>query len=119
MSVQNVLENVKGKYMTISDLQRIIQLRNIEKLQRETYSWCCADWGNAIASEVGEMCDKIKRLTDPSEKRITTKQDVLNEIADIIICCAMFSAVLDANLEEVIKHKFNITSERICSKYFM
>ena len=68
-----------------------------------------------LAGEVGELCNLIKKL---ERERLglrgsrTTKQDVADELADIVICTDLLAMDLGIDLEEAIVRKFNATSEK-------
>ena len=69
--------------------------------------------GNELAGEVGELCNVLKKI---ERERIgiigsrATKQDAIDEIADVVICADLIAEDLGINLAEAVKQKFNKTS---------
>lgn len=74
-----------------------------------------AYFGNAIAGEVGEACNVIKKL---ERERIglrgsrATIEDLADELADVIIYIDLIAEMVGIDLGEAIKNKFNMTSEK-------
>lgn len=69
--------------------------------------------GNAIAGEVGEACNIIKKLEREAlglRGSRATSQDLADELADVIIYIDLLAARFDIDLEEAIRSKFNKTS---------
>ena len=71
--------------------------------------------GNELAGEVGEACNIIKKL-DRERMGIrgsrATKEQLAEELADIIICVDLISTYVGINLPEAIKMKFDATSAK-------
>lgn len=79
--------------------------------------WTGADWGNALAGEVGELCNLIKKMrrhelelardeTLPLE--ITRK--MAKELADVAIYLDLTAQYYNIDLEVAIQEKFNEVS---------
>lgn len=85
--------------------------------------WSETDWGCAAAGEVGEMCNLIKkrrRRTTPgfqSKQEAPTVEEVAKEAADVVIYLDLLMARMGIDLGEVVRHKFNIVSDRIGSEF--
>jgi NTP pyrophosphatase (non-canonical NTP hydrolase) len=71
--------------------------------------------GNELAGEVGELCNILKKI---ERERLgmagsrATKEEAIEEIADVVICADLIAHELGINLFEAIKSKFNKTSEK-------
>lgn len=71
--------------------------------------------GNELSGEVGELCNLIKKL---ARERLglrgsrATKEQLAEELADVIICTDLIAMQLGISLEIVVKNKFNATSEK-------
>lgn len=69
--------------------------------------------GNELAGEVGEACNVIKKL---ARERLglrgsrATKEQLAEELRDIIICCDLIA--MDAGIDLDPAPKFNATSEK-------
>src|SRR5438046_2625157 len=87
--------------------------------------WNLSDWTNALAGEVGEACNITKKMSlmwPSAEYKLTTEQEAVdlvdelaNEIADIVIYADILASKIGRSLPEVIRHKFNLVSNRIGS----
>lgn len=75
-------------------------------------SWTLPEWGNAVAGEVGEMCNFIKKLTrgdrleDPRRLQYF-KENIGDEAADVIIYLDLLLQRAGIDLSEAIINKFN------------
>lgn len=89
-------------------------------------AWSPTDWATALAGEVGETCNlikKLRRVTGPtmeSGRANTPEADVLipmiaHELADSIIYADLLAARLGIQLGDAIKDKFNEVSRRVGS----
>jgi NTP pyrophosphatase (non-canonical NTP hydrolase) len=105
--------------LTLAEISAI-NAQRCEKWHGEADPWTSADWGNAVAGEVGEMCNVIKKL-----RRIETgvigvkdppKGELLNmladEVADVYLYLDLLATHHNINLAEAIKQKFNAVSVR-------
>lgn len=110
--------------LTFNDLQIINELRCKESFH-ELDSWNTCEWMCAVAGEVGEACNIAKKL-----KRLETSQgyrkeelgqafqltnELSYEIADAVIYLDLVATSLGFNLEDLVRKKFNITSDRLKS----
>lgn len=72
--------------------------------------------GNELAGEVGEACNIIKKL---ERERLglrgsrATRDELAEELADIVICADLIAMALDIDLNMAIRLKFNMTSEKV------
>lgn len=70
--------------------------------------------GNEFAGEAGEACNVIKKL---ERERLgirgsrATKQQLAEELADVIICASLISNATGIDLWDAVVAKFNKTSE--------
>jgi NTP pyrophosphatase (non-canonical NTP hydrolase) len=71
--------------------------------------WSETDWGCAIGGESGELQNwLIKRRRGDN----VDLKEVAHEMADIVIYVDMLATKMNIDLEETIKEKWNIVSER-------
>ena len=80
--------------------------------------WSPSDWGLALAGEVGELCNLIKKLkrgdvaagtlTDPYGK-------ISDEIGDILTYLDLLAQRLDIDLSDALVRKFNKVSKKVGS----
>lgn len=72
--------------------------------------------GNELAGEVGEACNVIKKL---ERERLgvagsrATKQQLADELADVIICADLIAGAEGIDLGEAVCRKFNETSAKV------
>ena len=70
--------------------------------------------GNELAGEVGEACNVIKKL---ERERLgiagsrATRDQLADELADVLICADLIAMDLDIDLDAAVVRKFNDTSE--------
>jgi len=71
--------------------------------------------GNELAGEVGEACNIIKKLEREKMKcagDASTKQELAEELADVIIATDLIAMQMDISLRDAVKNKFNKTSDK-------
>jgi NTP pyrophosphatase (non-canonical NTP hydrolase) len=72
--------------------------------------------GNELAGETGEACNIIKKL---ERERLgikgsrATREELAEELADIIICADLIAMHEDIDLEQAVREKFNATSKKV------
>lgn len=72
--------------------------------------------GNEMAGEVGEACNIIKKL---ERERLgiagsrASVGDLMDELADVVICADLISMMVHAPLFAAVSRKFNWTSEKM------
>jgi NTP pyrophosphatase (non-canonical NTP hydrolase) len=83
-------------------------------------SWSLSDWAVALAGECGELCNVVKKLNrvrdgiaGNKEPPVALKAALGDEIADVYLYLDLFARRAGFNLEDVIRRKFNATSERL------
>ena len=81
---------------------------------KHSNSWIPLSWGGALAGEVGELCNLLKKLSRGDKIK---KKDMAHEIADIHTYLSLLADKLDIDPEAAIIEKFNIVSKRWGSKY--
>lgn len=71
--------------------------------------------GNEMAGECGEACNVIKKLDCEllgiRGSRATVLQ-LMEELADVVICADLIASSVGGDLEQAVKDKFNATSEK-------
>lgn len=107
--------------MTIADMDFLSQLRRVSKVRvsrfghGELSGWSPLQWGYAVAGEVGELCNLLKKYerqmpTDPSRDALTG--EIGREIADVLIYLDLLAALFEFDLARVTALKFNSTSKK-------
>lgn len=89
---------------------------------RPIKSWTETDWACALAGEVGELCNfikKRKRFLDESKDSIKYKnvklphgKDCAKELADVITYVDLLAARMGIDLCKAVREKFNEVSDR-------
>ena len=93
-----------------------LRAKNVERDRKDFGSiatWSLPTWGNALAGEVGEACNLIKKQ-DRGDS-IGCFQ-IGKELADIVIYADLIAAKLGLHLDFCIQQKFNEVSNRIGSE---
>lgn len=100
----------------------LVRLReaNLSRLPRyghgtinQVGAWGAMQWGCALAGEVGELCNVLKKYdrqmpTDPSPDEL--RSEIMYEIADVAIYLDLTAAYFGYDLRRAIETKFNRTS---------
>lgn len=76
-------------------------------------SWSPTDWACALAGEVGELCNLVKKMRRGEAVAAT---DIHEEIADVQTYLDLLAARLGVNLEIATRDKFNKVSNRVGSR---
>ncbi len=74
--------------------------------------WSPTDWMTAVAGEVGEAANLIKKLRRGED---ILAEDVGKELADVVIYLDLLAARMHLDLGECVKDKFNKVSDRVGS----
>lgn len=94
--------------LTFSDL-RVANLERCGIAFHALDDWSPTDWGTAVAGEVGEALNLIKKLRrgDP-----VARPAIASELADAVIYLDLLAARLGIDLGRAVAYKFNRVSER-------
>lgn len=83
-------------------------------------SWSLSDWGVALAGEVGEMLNVVKKMNRARDGLIGNKakdndlpQQLRSEIADVFLYLDLFAQRACVVLETAVRQKFNETSKQL------
>lgn len=76
-------------------------------------SWPPEMWALAIAGEAGELCNLLKKVVRGDFTLEEKRQEVLNEVADVMTYCDLLMTRLDADTATELKAKFNVVSARV------
>lgn len=68
-------------------------------------------WTNAIAGEVGELCNITKKIVRGDKDVHYVRKDIEKELADIVIYIDLFCGILNLDIEKIVKEKFNEKSK--------
>lgn len=90
--------------------------------------WSPAEWGNAAAGEMGELCNVLKKILrvdcgiQQAEQNMSGKQEqqyrnvlvqkAAQEIGDTFLYLDLIATRLGLNLEDCVRDTFNRVSER-------
>lgn len=66
----------------------------------------------AIAGEAGEMCNLVKKVLRGDFAIGRVREEILDELADVMTYCDLFMSVLDESTAIRIQKKFNEVSQR-------
>ncbi len=94
--------------MDLRDFRKV----NIERCNDAFFpldTWGPSDWGVALAGEVGELCNFIKKM-NRGDADYTA--DIGKELADIVTYADLLAARLGLDLNDCLIKKFNEVSDR-------
>ena len=116
------------KDLTIRQFSALNIARAIHWHKSDLDSWSPAEWGNALAGEVGELCNVLKKILrhDKGIQQLAVEQgkpyeggrraelieDAANEIADAYTYLDLVAARLGLDVQQCVVRKFNEISER-------
>jgi len=92
---------------------REANVRRCEKHFHKLNDWTATDWACALAGEVGELCNFIKKARRGQK---IPQQEFAKEIADIQCYLDLLAAKMGIDLAEATINKFNEVSDRKKSK---
>lgn len=84
-------------------------------------AWSPTDWATALAGEIGEACNLIKKLRrlddadaelDTELRRACLRGEIAKELADAVIYADLLAERLGIDLGAAVREKFNLVSER-------
>ena len=78
-------------------------------------SWSLTDWAAALAGEVGEACNAIKKIRRGDYALDERRNELADELADVVTYCDLLAARAGIDLGEAVARKFNAVSERVGS----
>lgn len=102
----------------LEQFRAINVIRCREAFRKEVNEWSPTDWGCALAGEVGEVCNELKKLRrgdyGPSEAEDdpAVRAIIAAELADVFCYLDLTAARLGIDLGAAIVEKFNAVSER-------
>ena len=105
--------------MTFSERNRL-RCESASGFNHAIHSWSLSDWMTAVAGELGEAANVIKKLNryrdgipgnDASEPNL--RNQLANEIADTYIYLDLLAQAAGFDMSEIVERKFEITSAKI------
>lgn len=102
------------KQLTFAAFRKLSLARSAEKFHINIDEWSPTDWGCALAGEVGEMLNLVKKLRRGDPVVIA---DIADEAGDVVAYLDLLCARLGFSLGLAVSEKFNLVSERVGSVY--
>lgn len=96
----------------LSELAAKSPLRSRDSFHVPVESWSLPDWACALAGEVGELCNFVKKQHLDGTDRTA---DIAKEAADVLIYLDLFCNRAGINLSQATAQKFNEVSDRVGS----
>ena len=106
---------ISGNKNDLHECLRFYDLKktNTERCEKHFHAindWSLTDWACAVAGEVGEMCNMIKKLKRGENIDIN---EIGKEIADVVIYSDLLATRLGLSLSKLVTDKFNEVSDRV------
>lgn len=98
--------------MNTLETLKVINKQRCESVYHSIEGWSPTDWACAVAGEVGEMCNFIKKMRRGDNVSVS---DVAKEAADVVIYLDLLAQRLGFDLSEAIRAKFDEVSDRVKS----
>lgn len=100
--------NTRSRFL--DRLRQLNRRRCEEAFGHGVEGWNEAEWGCAIAGEVGELCNLLKKLRRGDAVSLDA---ICEEVADVVIYLDLLCAKLGIELAPEIASKFDKVSERV------
>jgi NTP pyrophosphatase (non-canonical NTP hydrolase) len=127
-----IMRDEDAKFKIVSSDEEVLtfeelRIKNVERCEQVFHrliDWSIEDWTLAFIGEAGEACNAVKKLKRYYEGTNTKRdpatedeciENIGKELADTIIYADLLAARLGIDLEEVIRRKFNVVSDRMKS----
>ena len=103
------------------DLSRLrtANVRRCKHFGHTLFKWSATDWGCALAGEVGEALNLVKKIKRGDFSEGDVREDIADELADILIYLDLLAARLGIDLSEATIRKFDRVSARIGADQFL
>lgn len=110
--------------LTFKRFQSANAIRCVEGFNHSLDGWSLLEWCGAMAGEVGEACNKAKKLkrfemelkgNKPNETIAGLRNAMALEIGDAIVYGFLVLSAAGYDVEEIIKEVFNTKSDEIGS----
>lgn len=122
--MENKMSDAKYNPLTFEQLTKA----NIERCEKgfghKLESWSLLEWGGACAGEIGEACNKAKKLkrfdtgikgNKPGENQKALLDAMGKEIADAVVYAFLWFAAAGLDPAEYVRKVFNDKSDEIGS----
>jgi NTP pyrophosphatase (non-canonical NTP hydrolase) len=99
--------------MDLQDLRHANQKRHVEWAKGVDVPLSFR--GLELAGEAGEVCNELKKLERARLGMVGSKDNIdglKEELADVLVCVDLIAMDLNIDLSEVLRAKFNKTSEK-------
>lgn len=103
-------------YLTFETLRRVNLSRANRWHKNGLEEWSLSDWCVALAGEVGELCNEVKKLNrerDSIEQSSKRRINIAEELADIQLYLDLVAQRAGVNLEDATIVKFNKVSKEM------
>lgn len=100
------------KDLTLNELQEAC-VNRCNKYIRPLKEWTPLEYGGALAGEVGELCNilkKVRRGTQELDKK--TLEHIGEELGDILQYLPLVAESVGVNLDQAVRDKFNKVSKK-------
>jgi len=98
---------------------REASLNRTNKIFHKLEDWSWTDWACALAGEVGEACNIVKKIRrgdktffEKGKERPLDKKALADELADVVIYADLLAAAAGIDLGQAIQDKFNEVSDK-------
>jgi len=101
-------KSTKSQPLTLKRLRKV-NLKRCEAVFHPLDSWTPSDWATALAGEVGELCNFIKKMRRGEKIPL---EELAKECGDVQCYLDLTAARLGIDLEKATISKFNEVSDR-------
>lgn len=105
------------KQLQHANFKRLPQFKNAKgepaHSEPDGSDWALSAWGNAVAGEVGEACNIIKKIERKDMTLSEAREALGNELADAVTYLSILAFRAGIDLGEAVRSKFNEVSDRV------
>ena len=100
-----------SEHLTFYKFQRRNEDRCVEVFH-PINAWSIPLWTLAACGELGELANLVKKIHRGDFTYIESRQDIADEIGDVIAYLSLLASRCGLDLESCVKEKFNRVSQR-------
>jgi len=97
---------------SLDDIRQANKIRRDSCLRLHCVDWTLNDWATALAGEVGEACNVMKKIRRGDVTLDEARPALASEFADVLGCLDILAAEAGIDLADAYVAKFNAVSDR-------
>ena len=111
------MNNLQFKTLRAANTLRLPRFKNakgeVAHTERDGSDWSLNDWYTAVAGELGELGNKLKKVRRGDLTLTQARPDIAREMADVVTYLDILAKQCDIDLGYAVAFKFNEVSTRV------